>query len=55
MMQAEMVNYKNTEQNVYIIVDLEYEKGQVGREVRHGTLSATGKILILFIAIDHFS
>jgi hypothetical protein len=43
MMQVEMVNYHKVEQTLYVVVDLEYEHGQIGREIVQARLPATGK------------
>jgi hypothetical protein len=42
-LQAEIINYRSTEQSVYIQTDLEYLPGKVGSDAEQGILSAVGE------------
>jgi len=42
MMQVEMINYRPTEQTVYVQMDYEYVPGKAGGDATGGAISATG-------------
>ena len=46
-LQAEIINYRSTEQSVYIQTDLEYLPGRVGSDAEQSVISAVGKKLVL--------
>jgi hypothetical protein len=42
MMQTEIINYKKTEQKVYVEIEVEYMPGKIGGDAEQGVLSAVG-------------
>jgi hypothetical protein len=42
LLQAEIVNYRPTEQEVFVEVDVEFVPGRAGQDASQGTLAATG-------------